>query len=571
MKKRYLAWNTVTAMLLTLFLSPAAFASGESSGIPPWPGPGYLGIDADPAFEVSKGNPALSGRLADSTGAISAIANCSSLEDPDCAKMNFFTADVLFPLCLTESDTNCVDGLKAFDGAGKELLVSAGGKFPNPRLNDFTGSPRNKLPSGGQAPVFDIPGAAHEGGTKYMVLVNPRGTMDLRNPSLPKEFSFQFQAAIFAIKELNGNFTNITVSERLSDYTSWGSRGYIVGVGGRGDKAFGCVINDETRCAVPQEMPLGVNFKLSIRTNYQLVNWFSGRLTDPMIEISTRSSGDQLISITAKPSTVPRSSLWVKKTDLPETVNGFYAKLPKPLGGTGDWSAEKQAGDQSTWSLMRPMTDYSQERMEEYLVWLPVMKDKADFLPTYWMVRSMGTGFNSNPCLKSTTETIGIVSTNATQYLEGPPVFNASISTLEYKVAAPHLKPNGEVFLGTYDLQLRSGAARCLYGFSNAPISATVEVVSENGEKQVAVTTVNEKDGWLYLSAKGFTFSAPVVSVRLSQEKTVEVAVPSPSPSQSTSVKPAAMKKSSITCVKGKTTKKVTAINPKCPTGYKKK
>lgn len=30
-------------------------------------------------------------------------------------------------------------------------------------------------------------------------------------------------------------------------------------------------------------------------------------------------------------------------------------------------------------------------------------------------------------------------------------------------------------------------------------------------------------------------------------------------------------KKTSITCVKGKTTKKVTAINPKCPKGYKKK
>ena len=33
----------------------------------------------------------------------------------------------------------------------------------------------------------------------------------------------------------------------------------------------------------------------------------------------------------------------------------------------------------------------------------------------------------------------------------------------------------------------------------------------------------------------------------------------------------AALKKTTITCVKGKTTKKVTAVNPKCPTGYKKK
>ena len=31
------------------------------------------------------------------------------------------------------------------------------------------------------------------------------------------------------------------------------------------------------------------------------------------------------------------------------------------------------------------------------------------------------------------------------------------------------------------------------------------------------------------------------------------------------------VKATTITCVKGKTTKKVTAVNPKCPAGYKKK
>jgi hypothetical protein len=30
-------------------------------------------------------------------------------------------------------------------------------------------------------------------------------------------------------------------------------------------------------------------------------------------------------------------------------------------------------------------------------------------------------------------------------------------------------------------------------------------------------------------------------------------------------------KKMTITCAKGKTTKKVSAVNPKCPKGYKKK
>jgi hypothetical protein len=31
------------------------------------------------------------------------------------------------------------------------------------------------------------------------------------------------------------------------------------------------------------------------------------------------------------------------------------------------------------------------------------------------------------------------------------------------------------------------------------------------------------------------------------------------------------LKKNTITCIKGKLTKKVTAVNPKCPAGYKKK
>ena len=75
----------------------------------------------------------------------------------------------------------------------------------------------------------------------------------------------------------------------------------------------------------------------------------------------------------------------------------------------------------------------------------------------------------------------------------------------------------------------------------------------------MATTTVNEKDGWLYLSAKNFTFSSPTVKVKLSQEG---------APVQSVQTAP---KKTTITCVKGKTTKKVTAVKPVCPTGFKKK
>jgi hypothetical protein len=61
---------------------------------------------------------------------------------------------------------------------------------------------------------------------------------------------------------------------------------------------------------------------------------------------------------------------------------------------------------------------------------------------------------------------------------------------------------------------------------------------------------INEKNGWLYLSANGFSYSSPMIKVKLSQAKN---------------------QRYSIFCVKGKVTKKITAVNPKCPTGYKKK
>jgi hypothetical protein len=71
------------------------------------------------------------------------------------------------------------------------------------------------------------------------------------------------------------------------------------------------------------------------------------------------------------------------------------------------------------------------------------------------------------------------------------------------------------------------------------------------------------------MTAGGFTFSTPSIKVKLSQEAATPA--PTATPSPSASAKPATPKKISITCVKGKTSKKVTAVNPKCPTGYKKK
>jgi hypothetical protein len=125
------------------------------------------------------------------------------------------------------------------------------------------------------------------------------------------------------------------------------------------------------------------------------------------------------------------------------------------------------------------------------------------------------------------------------------------------------------LFRGVYNLVMRSNVARCLYSFSNAPVRATVSVIGASGDPEVATVIVGEKDGWLYLSANNFEFSSPTVQVKLSQD--APAVVPAPAPSAAPVVTKPVAKQLTITCVKGKTSKKVTALKPTCPSGYKKK
>jgi hypothetical protein len=178
-------------------------------------------------------------------------------------------------------------------------------------------------------------------------------------------------------------------------------------------------------------------------------------------------------------------------------------------------------------------------------------KDSASGVTSMWNFATINAG-NGSGCLSDMSKVQGIVTTNAMGYDGSAPSYIRGM--LSYKVSGMHFMADGTTPVeGTYDLVMRSDTARCLYGFSKAPISATVSVTSASGEAKVATTVVSEKDGWLKMAAYGFTFSSPTISVKLTQAG-------SPSATKST-----------ITCVKGKLSKKVTAVNAKCPSGYKKK
>ena len=96
--------------------------------------------------------------------------------------------------------------------------------------------------------------------------------------------------------------------------------------------------------------------------------------------------------------------------------------------------------------------------------------------------------------------------------------------------------------------------AKCLWGVDlSKAVSATISAAyPELGVSEIVTTVSQVKGEFFKVSAAGFHFSAPVITMNLKQA-------------------PIAATKKTITCVKGKQTKKVTAISPKCPAGYKKK
>ena len=115
------------------------------------------------------------------------------------------------------------------------------------------------------------------------------------------------------------------------------------------------------------------------------------------------------------------------------------------------------------------------------------------------------------------------------------------------------------------ELKLRGELVKHWWGI--APEEATgyarVELSYKDGSTKLATVSAKyfKEQDWIDLRAYGFTYSNPVLRISLQRPKT-EVMVPVKAVSKKS-------KKSTITCVRGKTIKKISAT--KCPKGYVKK
>ena len=144
-------------------------------------------------------------------------------------------------------------------------------------------------------------------------------------------------------------------------------------------------------------------------------------------------------------------------------------------------------------------------------------------MPSQWSFQTLVLGSDTaaklSKCTSTSASLSGLIFTNASVFSSGAPTFDANSGSLDYKVAAPHLKPNGDLMAGTYDLVLSSTVARCIYGFTKAPIGAKISITNADGTNQVATTIISEKDGFFRMGAYGFGFSSPTIKIKITQAK----------------------------------------------------
>lgn len=251
----------------------------------------------------------------------------------------------------------------------------------------------------------------------------------------------------------------------------------------------GCIWQDETGCGVLIDYPADVKVGATIRSKNRISEFFNGRLTDPVFSADV-SSGVTTIKIDAVPVKVPQLSV------LYSEASGLREKLEALMPGT---------------SSSKP---YYPNSFNAISVLRETAQDTASGENTMWRLSSMG---DLHPCYKD-KGIAGLVVTNATAYGGRAPELKDGF--LDYRVAGMHHLSNGtDVFEGTYDLVIKSDVARCLYGYTSAPVSATISVIGAGGEQKVATTQVSERDGWLKLSAKGFTFSENTLRAKITQAK----------------------------------------------------
>lgn len=474
---------------------------------------------------------------------------------------SYYGANLLLVACTNSSETDCIDSLSykvknsdswlkaeldtswTFPATGVPLRGSDKGsstqfviknRFPNPP------DEANNYPSGGATSMWKAKLGSDS--PKFRLFLNFNLLGNNPDPASEKIKWYQFTAQVVPV-----------LLEGISDLDGTPSATVL--------QNFGNVVDIKVR--------LRVKILKQI-----LTGWIHSRSVNPEINYGKDPSSGDYVEILGAPLSVPTAeaqmtasqylSVW-ESPYMKARLNGYPVALPDPKSLWGQWGSTDgiEKGELKMWNAYEPY--FSKEAVAERFMWKLVGQGNLNLEK-----------FNSSECITD-GKIEGILATNATQYSPTPPTYIESSQELSYQLAAPHFKSANQEFKGTYSLVVSEKLAHCIWGESLTNASARVSILSSDGKSSVVTQTLTQKSGFYYFNINGFGFSAPTIRIKLTQdpvgaESTASSEpVSAPSATAKAEMPPKAASMKTISCIKGKTTKKVTAVTPKCPAGYKKK
>ncbi len=521
----------------------------------------------------------------------------------------------VFPSCTQLDDTDCIKSVAYQDSQSRWIEGNMVSYFPvEEDYETYPGKTAYKitnstysenpvktsvLPKSARSGIWTFPGIEHSGGSKFLITFTIfRGGNDkqLLYSTAPTEIS------IVPISDSVQSITKSELDERMPYLALLGepnskTRCYYDPVA---LKKY-CTQREEFISIKPLRVVVNLKAQLDIFT---IIDWFTARSQNTEISMKKLSDGSADITFQGTPILV-NSAESFRPATLENFVlgrkiwNSAFASTQSPGIKPYEYDLNQIQCFNPIPSNANPNPNcnnfadstlhhgFSSEDATGYFIWRELEK----FYPitpkdpvTVWNFKTMnplGADFFELTRCSSRNEPSGVLSSNATLLVPSPPKWNKENESLDYNLASTHFDANGKVVTGFYELRVSAAVAKCLWGNDLSQAKAQIQIysTSENSVQSVEVSTLEIKDGYISFKASGFHYSANEIKLKIvgaknlqtSESKTPNNPVsPTATPiAAAPALKPTT--KLTIKCVKGKLIKKVTAISPKCPTGYKKK
>jgi hypothetical protein len=488
-----------------------------------------------------------------------------------------YAVTVSLPVCQDSNDLDCIVGVELIEPSGaitKGIFDEYVPAAPNPLAESqgigsdylyderrilYSAQPSRKIPDSSRGGIWHFDGLQHSHGNRYLISYTVRGEMTNQQSPLAATSTADWNSGGSGVRITPVAITSGREFPNLIPGKYWSSLSANCFPGKTAADHY-CLTKSQN-ISSPR---FSVKVRLSLTTGF-LSNrhWQVSRTIAPRISSKITNEFTELtytgtsMFISASTALIPRTTegykIFRQSTNMSYKSSGARnAQLDiNDMSGFSQWSTLTSSGtsgaDPGAFGLFQGFDASG----------LEIFSSKSDSMWEFQSATSTSREVGWLwPCSKTPTLS-GVTASNATVMRPSPPTWNPEEQTLDFQIASAHTDEYGEKAKGFYGLVVSSEIAKCLWGNDATTARASVSMISSSGEIQITTLAASIRDGFFIFDVSGFHFSSGTIRLQMARP--------------STSIQTPALTKTTIKCVKGKVVKKVTAINPKCPAGYKKK